>query len=347
MISYTLGEIAKLIQAKLSGDENYVITGVATLQSADEKQISFLDNKKYEPFLAVTKAAAVILNEKNAASYSGNALIVKNPHFAFAKTATLFVQMPQVANGIHSTAIVGKNCKIAPSAKIGANVVIEDNVSIGDNTQIHPGCIIGNDCQIGADCCLWPNVTVYYKTKIGNQVNIHSGAVLGADGFGWAQHEGKWHKVPQLGGVVIEDDVDIGVNTAIDRGTLNDTIVKKGVKLDNQIQVAHNVIIGANTVIAGGTVIAGSSTIGENCIIGGDVAISGHLKIANHVVITGSSGVTASVNKPGIYSSGALGVKNNIEWRKNVCRFYHLDNMAKKLKQIEKILEKITDGELS
>lgn len=342
MTSYKLGEIAKIIQAELTGDANYVITGVATLQSAHEKQVSFLDNKKYEMFLATTNAAAVILNKKNAAAYSGNALIVENPHFAFAKTATLFMQAPQMANGIHTTAVIGKNCKIDPSVKIGANVVIENNVSIGANTQIHPGCVIGNDCQIGTNCCLWPNVTIYYKTKIANQVNIHSGAVLGADGFGWAQHKGEWHKVPQLGGVVIEDDVDIGVNTAIDRGTLNDTIIKKGVKLDNQIQVAHNVVIGANTIIAGGTVIAGSTTIGENCIIGGDVAISGHLKIVDHVVITGSSGVTASINKPGVYSSGALGVKNNIEWRKNVCRFYHLDEMAKKLKQIEKTLEKIT-----
>ncbi|MGD9152558.1 MAG: UDP-3-O-(3-hydroxymyristoyl)glucosamine N-acyltransferase [Gammaproteobacteria bacterium] len=342
MVTYTLGEIAKFIQAKFTGDENLVITGVATLQSANEKQISFLDNKKYEVFLTTTKAAAVILNDKNAMSYSGNALIVEDPYFAFAKATTLFMQVPQVDNGIHATAVIGKNCKIAPSVKIGANVVIENNVSIGANTQIHPGCVIGNDCQIGADCCLWPNVTIYYKTKIGNQVNIHSGAVLGADGFGWAQHKGQWHKVPQLGGVTIEDDVDIGANTTIDRGTLDDTVIETGVRLDNHIQVAHNVKIGAYTVIAGCTGIAGSTTIGKHCMIGGHAAIAGHLKIADHVILTGTTAVSNSIKEAGIYSSGTPCMKNN-DWRRNTVRYIHLNDMAKKLKQIEKNLEKLIE----
>jgi UDP-3-O-[3-hydroxymyristoyl] glucosamine N-acyltransferase len=340
MSVYTLGEIAKTIDAELNGDPNHNIAGVSTLQSANEKQISFLDNTKYQHFLTSTKAAAVILSAKDAEQYTGNALIVENPYFAFAQVASLFTQLPQITTGIHSAAIIGKNCKIDPSAKIAANVVIDDDVTIGANTHIHPNCVIGKNCRIGTNCCLWPNVTLYYETKIGNQVNIHSGAVLGADGFGWAQHKEQWHKVPQLGGVVVEDDADIGANTTIDRGTLDNTIIETGVKLDNHVQIAHNVKVGAHTIIAGLSGIAGSTTIGKHCIIGGCVAIAGHLNITDHVILTGTSVVSRSIKEPEIYSSG-VGLMKNREWRKNAIRFYHLNEMAKRLKKVEKTLQEL------
>lgn len=343
MVTYTLGKIAKHINAEFNGDVNRVISGVATLQSANEKQISFLNNSKYERFLAETKAAAVILSKENAVQYNKNSLIVDNPHFAFAQAATLFMKLPELPCGIHSTAIIGKNCNIDPSARIGANVVIDDNVTIGANTQINAGCIIGNNCEIGANCHLWSKVILYYKTKLGNNINIHSGAILGADGFGWAQHEGRWHKVPQLGRVIIEDDVDIGANATIDRGTLDNTIVETGVKLDNMTQIAHNVKVGAHTLIAGFSGIAGSTVIGKHCIIGGNVSIAGHLNITDYVILTGTSAVSRSIKEPGVYSSG-VGLMKNREWRKNAVRFYYLDKMARRLHKVEKKLEVIAES---
>lgn len=341
MATYTLSEIAKHINAEFNGDATHIISGVSTLQSANEQQVSFLNNKKYQPHLKTTKAAAVILTKENAAQFAGNALIVTNPHFAFAKTASLFMNVPKLPTGIHPSVIMGENCNIDPSAKIAANVVLDDNVTIGANTQIGANCVIGNNCIIGKNCRLWPNVTLYYDTKLGDNVNIHSGTVVGADGFGWAENNGKWHKVPQLGCVIIEDNVDIGANAAIDRGAIENTIIGAGTKLDNLTQIAHNVKIGANTVVAGFTGIAGSTTVGEHCIIGGNVSIAGHLDITNNVVLTGTSAVSRSIKEPGIYSSG-VGLMKNSEWRRNAVRFFYLDKMARRLKCVEKTLENLT-----
>jgi UDP-3-O-[3-hydroxymyristoyl] glucosamine N-acyltransferase len=341
MVTYTLGEIAKTINAELNGDPERIISGIATLQTANAKQISFLDNDKYQRYLADTNAAAIILSAENATQYRGNTLIADNPYFAFAQTAKLFAEVPQLPPGIHATAIIGKNCNIDSSVRIGANVVIDDNVTIGANTQIGAGCVIGNNCEIGANCRLWPRVTLYYKTKIGNHVNIHSGAILGADGFGWAQHEGRWHKVPQLGKVIIEDDVDIGANATIDRGTLGNTIIETGVRLDNMTQIAHNVRVGAHTIMAGFSGVAGSTTIGKHCMIGGNVSIADHIYIVDNVILTGTSVVSRPVKEPGIYSSG-VGLMENRKWRKNAIRFYYLDKMARRLYNVEKALEKIS-----
>lgn len=337
MTEKTLAEIANLINAELRGNSECKIFGAATLQTARQGQIGFLDNPKYRRFLATTKASAVILSETEAENYPGNALIVENPHFAFSQTALLFSKEPKISAGIHATAIIGENCNIDPTVAIAANVVINSNVTIGANTQIGAGCVIGENCTIGNNCRLWPNVTLYYDIKLANKISIHSGTVIGSDGFGWAQHEGRWHKVSQLGSVTIEDNVDIGANTTIDRGTLSDTVIENGAKLDNQIQIAHNVRIGAHTIIAGCTGIAGSTSIGKYCMIGGAVTIAGHIDITDYVIITGGSGVSSSIKTPGLYSSG-LPVTKNKEWRRNVVRFKQLDKMAKRIKELEKTL---------
>jgi UDP-3-O-[3-hydroxymyristoyl] glucosamine N-acyltransferase len=342
MATKTLIEIAELINAELQGNPDCKIIGAATLQDAREGQLGFLDNPKYRRFLATTEASAVILTESDIEYFSGNALIVDNPHYAFAQAASLFAHEPKVATGIHPAAIIGENCQIDPTAAIAANVVIGNDVTIGANSQIGAGCIIEENCKIGNNCRLWPNVTLYYGVELHNYVSIHSGAVIGADGFGWAQHEGKWHKVPQLGKVIIEDKVDIGVNTTIDRGTLNDTVIETGVKLDNQIQIAHNVRVGAHTIIAGCTGIAGSTKIGKYCMIGGAVIITGHIEITDYVIITGGTAIGSSIKEPGMYSSGVPPMKNQ-EWRRNAARFRHLDKLAKRVKTIEKKLQEFTE----
>lgn len=331
---YFLKELADHLHAKLIGDPHCLINSIAPLDKADKGQISFLHDVKYKQYLASTKASAVIVAPKWAEASTPNLLIVDNPYLAYAKVAALFDNKPRAKQGIHPSVIIGKNCNIAETASIGANCVIGDEVVIGDNTVIHPGTVIGEKCTIGNHCILWSHVTLYYGIKIGNGVIIHSGAVIGADGFGMAKDKGKWHKIPQLGSVVIGDDVEVGANTTIDRGALEDTIIEEGVKLDNQIQVAHNVQIGAHTVIAGCSAIAGSAKIGKNCMFGGGVAINGHIEIADSVVLTALATVPSSITKPGIYSSGT-GLQEFAKWRKNIVRFQQLDELAQRLKKLE------------
>jgi UDP-3-O-[3-hydroxymyristoyl] glucosamine N-acyltransferase len=331
----TLGELAKKIGAELKGDPDCKINGIDTLQSATEGQISFLDNPKYQQYLITTKASAVILTEKASQHYSGNAVVVKDPYYVYAQIASEFAAIPKQKSGIHSSAVIGKDCIIDSTASIAANVVIADRVNVGANTQVGAGSVIGEGCQIGADCHLWANVTLYYGVKLGDRVIIHSGVVLGSDGFGFAKHEGIWHKIPQLGSVVIERDVEIGANTTIDRGALNDTVIEEGVKLDNQIQLGHNVRIGAHSIVAGCTGIAGSAIIGKNCMIGGASSIAGHLEIADNVMLTAGTGVSGSIKETGVYSSAFSNMKYRA-WQKNVVRFRNLDGIAKRLKVLEK-----------
>ncbi len=330
MKNRTLADLAKLITAKIKGDPNCKITGIAALENAKEGNISFLDNSKYQKLLSKTKASAVILRKSDLEFCKTNALIIDNPYYAYAKIATEFLPTLKTPQGIHSSVIIGENCQIDSSASIAANVVINDNVIVGKNTIIEAGCVIGESSSIGNDSHLYPNVTIYHHVCLGNRVVVHSGTVIGSDGFGFANHQGNWHKVPQLGGVIIEDDVDIGANTTIDRGALKDTLIEKGVILDNQIQIAHNVTIGAHTAIAGCVAIAGSTKIGKYCMIGGAAAIGGHLDIADKVMIGGMGMITKSITKSGIYASGTGFMEIN-KWYKNVARFRSLDKIVKQI----------------
>jgi UDP-3-O-[3-hydroxymyristoyl] glucosamine N-acyltransferase len=337
-VALTLGEIAQQLQCELHGDAACRISGVATLQHAGEGQIAFLANNRYRRYLGDTGASAVILRPEDLAECPVNALVALNPYLLYARVARLLNPPAAIVAGIHPSAVVEAGAEIHPTARIGANCFIAEGTSIGAGVVTGPGCVVMRGVQIGDETRLTANVTLYDGVSIGRRVLIHAGAVIGADGFGFAQDTADWVKVPQLGGVIIGDDVEIGANTTIDRGALEDTVIEEGVILDNQIQIAHNVRIGAHTAIAGATAIAGSTTIGRRCQIGGAVGIVGHLNIADDVCITAMSLVTGNISQAGVYSSGTpLGT--NREWRKNAARFGQLDDIARRVRTLEKKVE--------
>lgn len=339
-ITYTLEELANAIGAKLKGDGNCKIHNVASIAHAQIGEISFLSDQKYQKYLTQTKASALLLDKKLAKDCPVNALIMPNPKLGFIKLLTLL--RPQVMTkkpGIHPTAVIGKNCQIDSTVHIGAYVVIEDNVVIGSRTIIGAGTIVGHGTQLGADCCLYSRVTLYSHTIVNDRSIFHSGVVIGADGFGLAQDaQRRWVKIPQVGRVIIGDDVEIGANTTIDRGTLEDTVIGNGVKLDNLIMIGHNVHIGEHTAIAGCAGVAGSTIIGRYCMIGAGAGLNGHIDICDNVVITGMGMIQKSITKPGVYSSGT-GMQTGREWRKSVIRFWKLEEIAKRLKRLERLYD--------
>lgn len=335
LTSIPLKKIAAYINAELRGNANAKIVALAPLTLADANELSFITEKKHLVHLAQSHAGAVIVSPQLVGNWQGNALVVADPYLGYAKAAELFVRAPVVTPGIHQTAIIGNNCDIARNASIGPNVVIGNNVSIGENTVVAANIVIGNDCRIGNNCQLKVNVTLCDDVDLGNQCIIHSGAVLGCDGFGNANEQGRWHKIPQLGGVHLGDDVEVGANSTIDCGALGDTVIETGVRIDNLVHIAHNVHIGAHSAIAAGCGIAGSTTIGKYCMLGGQVGIVGHLDICDHVIFTARAMVTSSVNEPGVYSSGT-GLMPQAIWQKSVVHFRHLDRLAKKIRQIVK-----------
>lgn len=337
--SYSLGELAEFLQAELQGDPAITITGINTLASAQNGEVAFLDNARYRKQLVNTKASAVILAKSELAECPTNALIVTNPYISYAKVASKFAPVAAIQPGIHTTAIIDSNCQIHATACIGPNVVIKSGTTIAEHVIVDAGCVIGENAYIGAYSHLYPNVTAYHATQIGKHVIIHSGAVIGSDGFGLANDNGKWIKIPQLGKVIIGDHVEIGANTTIDRGALGDTVIEEGVKLDNQIQIAHNVRIGAHTAIAACTGIAGSTTIGKYCLIGGAVAIAGHLEITDRVMIAAMSGVAKSITMPGSYSSGIPAEKSR-DWWKRLAHLRQLDKIIARLEKLEETVGK-------
>ncbi len=330
-----LGELANQVGALLEGDPECEIDSVSTLQSASHGQIAFLANSKYRRYLPGTKAGAVILKQEELAQCPTSALVSDNPYLTYARVASLLNPNSDASSGIDPSAMVADDCQLEEGVTVGPHAVIESGVRLGAGAVVGAGCVIGRQSEIGAGSRLYPNVSVYHGVKIGTNAIIHSGVVIGSDGFGMANDQGRWVKVPQLGGVVIGNDVEIGANTTIDRGALEDTVIEDGVKLDNQIQVAHNVRIGAHTAIAGCVGIAGSTQIGRRCQIGGGVGIVGHLTIADDVYVTAMSLVTGNINKPGLYSSGTP-LEPNSAWQKNAVRFRQLDDMARRLKEIER-----------
>lgn len=336
---YRLAELVSGLEVTIKGDPECLISGVSTIQQAQPGHITFLTNALYRKHLADTKASAVIITEADAQECATNAVLTRNPHFIYAKIAEYFDNVPKAISGIHPSAIIGEHCHIDPTASIGANCVINDHVTIGENVQIGANCSIGEGVQIGDSSRLDANVTIYHHVKIGQRAHIKSGAVIGSDGFGFANQRGAWCRVPQLGTVIIGDDVDVGANTSIDRGAVEDTVIENGVKLDNLIQVGHNVHIGANTIVAGCVAIAGSTIIGKNCMIGGASCFAGHISIADGVIVTGMTAVTKSITEPGMYSSGIVGAVPNLEFRKNNARFHRLEQLMQRVKNIETALK--------
>lgn len=333
--SHTAHEIAERFGLQLHGDGGVAVHGVATLAHAGPGQLSFLANPRYRAQLADSAAAAVVLRADDADAARGTALIARDPYVAFAKIAALFDVAPARPPGIHPSASIDPSAQVAAGAHIGAFVSIGARSVIGDGCVIGPGCVIGDDCQVGDGCELIARVTLVTRVRLGKRVRIHPGAVLGADGFGLAMDAGHWIKVPQLGGVSIGDDCEIGANACVDRGALEDTTLEEDVRLDNLVQVAHNVHIGAHSAIAGCTGIAGSAKIGRYCMLGGAVGVVGHLEICDKVVITGKSVVRNSIHEPGEYSSGTP-LTDNRTWRKNAARFKQLDALARRILSVSK-----------
>jgi UDP-3-O-[3-hydroxymyristoyl] glucosamine N-acyltransferase len=330
----TLGKIASHIGAELTGDPDFKISGLATLEFAKPTQISFLSNRKYYRYLKNTKASAVIIKREDVGDCPVFSLVVDDPYLSYASVVGLLYPDLEVVPGIHSSAIVSTSASIDSSAAIGPNVIIEDNAVIGAGTFIDSGCVIKSDVTIGSNTRLYPNVVLCHSVSIGSRVILHPGVVIGADGFGIADNKGTWTKIPQIGIVIIEDDVEIGANTCIDRGALENTVIEEGVKIDNQVQIGHNVRIGAHTAIAGCAVVAGSTTIGKHCMIGGLSVLAGHIKIVDNVVIMGNSAVANSIKSPGIYSSG-IPVSEVRLWRRIVARIRNLDTLGRKIAKLE------------
>ncbi len=337
-MSVTLGQLATLLGAELHGDASIEVSRVANLETAGSGEISFLSDSKYQSFLAQTAASAVLVKAADLSVCQTNALVVKDPYVGFARVAQLLDSTPQPALDIHPTAVIAVDVQLGQNVAIGPHAVIESGVVLGDGVAIGPGCFVGKNSRLGKGSRLWANVTIYHNVEIGDACLIQSGTVIGADGFGYANERGEWIKIPQVGKVILGNRVEIGASTTIDRGAIDDTIIADNVIIDNQCQIAHNVEIGYGTAIAGGTVIAGSTKIGKYCIIGGAAVINGHIQVCDQATITGMSMVMRSISEPGIYSSG-VPAQSNKEWRKMAARVLHIDEMHKRLNQLEKRIE--------
>ena len=333
--NYTVAELAERFGFAFHGDGARRIDGVGTLAAAQPGQLSFLSNSKYTAQLKATQAGVVVLREENLGDCPTAALVAADPYVAYAKIAALFERLPAAPRGIHPSAVVATSARVSANASIGPHCVIEDGAVVGDGAVLGPHCVVGPDCTVGAQSRLVARVTLVIRVTLGRRVLVHPGAVIGSDGFGLAFERDHWVKIPQLGGVRIGDDCEIGANTTIDRGALEDTVLEEDVRLDNQIQIAHNVHIGAHTAMAGCAAVAGSARIGRYCQIGGNAGVLGHLELADRVTITAKSLVTHSIREPGEYSSG-VPLQDNRLWRKNAARFKHLDEYARRLSALEK-----------
>ncbi|CNI27455.1 UDP-3-O-[3-hydroxymyristoyl] glucosamine N-acyltransferase [Yersinia frederiksenii] len=339
MPSIRLADLAQQLDAQVHGDGDLVITGIASMHSAEPSQITFLSNSRYQEQLVTCNAGAVVLTEADLPFCKSAALVVKNPYLTYARMAQIMDTTPQPAQDIAPSAVISPRATLGENVSIGANAVIESGVVLGDNVVIGAGCFIGKNTHIGAGSRLWANVSVYHEVVIGQNCLIQSGTVIGADGFGYANDRGNWIKIPQLGSVHIGDRVEIGACTTIDRGALDNTIIGNGVIIDNQCQIAHNVVIGDNTAVAGGVIMAGSLKVGRYCMIGGASVINGHMEICDKVTITGMGMVMRPITEPGLYSSG-IPLQPNKVWRKTAALVMNIDGINKRLKAIERKIDK-------
>ena len=335
---YQLGKIAELICARLNGDPDRTVHSITTLDRATDRDISFFSNRRYAQELKNTCAAAVILREEDIKDCPADTLVVDDPYLGFARVSRLMNPDPVVDPHVSSTATIHPSAQIKSDSHIGNHVDIGENSVIGNNAIIGSGCVIGSNTVIGNNARLYPNVVINSGVRIGNDVILHAGVVIGADGFGIANDNGRWLKIPQVGSVIIGDDVEIGANTTVDRGALGDTIIESGVKIDNQVQIGHNVRIGEHTAIAGCTAVAGSTVIGKRCMIGGACGISGHIEICDDVILLAMTGVANSIRDSGTYASGVPAVDVR-SWRRNIITYKHLYEMNSKIRKIEEKLK--------
>ena len=348
MIELRLVDLVERFGGQLIGDGEVKVSGIAPLEQAGPQHLSFLSNAKLRTTAASSKAAALILSATDDAivskHYVGSRIVTVNPYAYFARVATLFAnsQAAPFAVGIHPTACVDPSAVVASTAHIGPHVVVSANAMIDAHAIIEAACFIGRGARVGESTHLFAHVTLHAACEIGARGIVHSGAVIGADGFGFANDDGKWIKIPQTGRVMIADDVEIGANTCIDRGALNDTVIEEGVKLDNQIQIGHNCRIGAHSAMAGCVGIAGSTVIGKHCTFGGAAMVLGHLTIADKVHISSGTMVTKSISEPGQYT-GFYPIAKNAEWEKSAVAVRNLGKMREKIRALEKTLTSLAE----
>jgi UDP-3-O-[3-hydroxymyristoyl] glucosamine N-acyltransferase len=347
-MSTRLGDLVESLGGELIGDPAISITGIAPLEAASASHITFLSNPRLRSGAAKTRAAALILSAKDfseiGGAYTGAVVLTDNPYAYYARVAQLFAERsaPPPEPGIHPSAVIDASAKIAATAVIGPNVTIDAGAVVGERCIIGAGCVIGKSASLGEGTVLHPNVSFLADCHIGARGVIQSGAVIGGDGFGFANDKGRWLKIPQTGGVRLGEDVEIGANTTIDRGALDDTVIGNGVKLDNQIQIAHNCVIGENTAMAGCVGVAGSARIGRNCTFGGAAMVLGHLSIADNVHISSGSLVSRSIAEPGQYT-GFYPLAKNADWEKTAAVVRQLDTMRDRIRELEKIVRQLTE----
>jgi UDP-3-O-[3-hydroxymyristoyl] glucosamine N-acyltransferase len=319
----TSGDLVKKLGGELIGDSNILINSVASLESAHKNSISFFNNPKYSDLLKTTKAAVVIVNRQSLTFYRGASIVTDNPYLYFAKVSQFLNPNKSLKKEIHKSAIIHPSCKLGQDIYIGPHVVIDENVSIDDGVIIHAGSMIEADSIIGKASVIHPRVVIKTNTIIGKNCTLYAGCVIGSDGFGYAKDNSKWLAIPQIGRVILGDNVDIGSNSTIDRGALDDTIISSGVKVDNLVQIGHNCMIGENTIIAGCVGIAGSAKIGKNCAIGGAAMILGHLSITDDVTISPGSMITRSIKTSGTYTA-LMPFQNHEAWLKTAAKIRRL-----------------------
>lgn len=335
MIVVSLGELASEFGCELRGDANTQVRQVASLRTATSDSLGFLSSSAFKQQLAETKAAAVVLRAADAEDCPTACLINENPYACYARIAAFLNPPPAVEPGVHPSADVSPTARVAASAQIAAHVSIGDGSTIGENTYVGPGCVIGTDCEIGANGRMLANVTVVRNATVGERFLFHPGTVIGSDGFGNAMTPEGWVKVPQLGGIRIGNDVEVGANCTFDLGALGDTVIENGVRIDNLVHIAHNVRIGEHTAIAGQCGFSGSLVIGKRCMFGGQCAVAGHIEICDDVIVLGKGMITKSITESGTYGTGipALPAK---EWRRMVARVRRLDSLIERVTKLEK-----------
>jgi UDP-3-O-[3-hydroxymyristoyl] glucosamine N-acyltransferase len=337
-VPYSLSQLQAILGGEARGDENRQFSGVAALADAGSDQVSFMVGAKHLEAARASRAGLLIVHPAQAGQLGRALLVVGNPHAAFARAVALFHPEPPLRPGIHASAVVDPSATVAADAEIAAHAVIGAGSRVGAGSRIGPGCAVGDDVEIGAHCRLLANVTVYGGSRLGDRVTLHAGCVIGSDGFGLAWEGDGWLKVPQVGRVVIGDDVEIGANTTIDRGALNDTVIGNGAKIDNLVQIAHNCRIGEHTAIAGCAGLAGSTTIGSRCLIGGAAMILGHIDICDGVTVSGASFIGKSIKTPGVYTSTQPHMPHD-EWLRNAAQLRHLADLRDRIRALEKKLQ--------
>lgn len=332
---YALSELAQRFKLKIMGDGDVAIRGICSLADGRKHAIAALFDKGYREHLQQTQAAAVIVSEDFADDLQVPALISENPQVSFARIAALFDPKSDRIEGVHPSASISPDAQIDPTAGIAAQVVVEAGAKIGARVQVNAGTVIGRNCEIGSDTRLMANVSLDDRVVLGQRVTIEPGAAIGGRGFGLARDGDQWLEVPQLGRVVIGDDVEIGANCTIDRGAIADTVIGNGVKIDSHCHIGHNCVIGEHTVVAGCSGVAGSVIIGKNCMLAGAVGVADNLSICDNVIVTGKSMVTRDISEPGMYSSG-WAVMPAGEWRKKVAVFRRIDKLDARIKTLER-----------